>query len=364
MIKILSAEQIKEADNSTIRHEPVSSIDLMERAASAFTELFAKKYSTEHTTFIFCGYGNNGGDGLAIARLLIEKGYTVSVYVLADSKNYSDDFLINQSRLESSGKLVIHPITSPDDFPRINTGSVIIDALFGSGLNRALAGVAEKLVLYLNIQNAVRIAVDIPSGLFADWVSDGAVFMAHHTITFQQPKLSFLFPENAPVTGQWESVDIGLDKKFMDSISCNHFLIEKPDIEKIIHQRRKFDHKGIFGHALLYAGSKGKMGAAILCAKAALRSGTGLTTVLIPAGTEGILNVAIPEAMTMSYSLKGKSSTKWTAFSAVASGPGIGTDSYSTTVLLKLLKEITAPSVFDADALNIVAAQKKGLKLL
>ncbi|MEO6167842.1 MAG: NAD(P)H-hydrate dehydratase [Chitinophagales bacterium] len=361
VIKILSAEQIREADRYTIEHESISSIDLMERAALAFAELFIKKYSPEHAIYIFCGYGNNGGDGLAIARILLKKNYPVLVYILAENNKYSNDFLVNQSRLQKINDQVIHFITEADDFPVINGNSLIIDALFGSGLNRSLSGIAEKLVSYLNIQEAVRVGVDIPSGLFPDRVREGAVFLAHHTLTFLQPKLAFLFPESNEVVGEWEAIDIGLNKKFIQSLPCTHFLSEKSDMETILHSRGKFAHKGGFGHAFINAGNHGKMGAAILCAGACMRSGAGLTTVYVPEGTAGTLNAAIPEAMTLTYSTKIKSRD---SFSSAAFGPGIGTDTYSTAAFLRLLKKIKVPAVFDADALNIISAQKKGLKLL
>lgn len=336
----------------------------MERAASAFSSVFIEEYSQKTTVFIFCGYGNNGGDGLAIARILLKKNYHVLVYILADKEIYSEDFLINKSWLLKLNDKVVHPIISATDFPCITKDSVIIDALFGSGLNKSLEGIAEQLVTYLNQQDSVRVSVDIPSGLFADKISEGVIFKAHHTITFQQPKLSFLFPENQEVLGKCEVVDIGLHRQFINSLSCNNILIEKSDLQKILHPRKKFDHKGTYGHAFIHAGSPGKMGAAILCAEACMRSGAGLTTAHVPKGESSSLNIALPEAMTEEYTSKKKMEGNMLRFSSAAFGPGIGTDNFSVKTFLSLLRNIEAPSVFDADALNILSRQKKGLKLL
>lgn len=364
MIKIFSTAQIREADQYTIEQEPVRSIDLMERAAMAFTMLFVSTYSTENSIHLFCGYGNNGGDGLAIARLLIQKNYPVTVYLLADTQNYSADLLVNLSRFREINSAAIHPIAAEHDFPAVDEDAVIIDALFGSGLNRPLSGLAAALVRHLNTQQCIRVAVDIPSGLFADQWSDGDVLMAHHTITFQHPKLSFLFPENAIAVGRLDTVSIGLHQQYIQTAATAHFMTAPQDMKLIITQRGKFDHKGTFGHAFIHAGSKQKMGAAILCGKACMRVGAGLTTLYSSATTAGIINTAIPEALTLSYLANSKKPFIWTGFSAAAFGPGIGTGKAATTVLLALLKDIEVPAVFDADALNIISMHKKRWKLL
>lgn len=364
VIKILSAAQIREADQYTISHEPIKSIDLMERAAVRFTELFTAKFPGPIPIFIFSGYGNNGGDGLAIARLLLQKNDQVQVYILADEKHYSEDFLINQTWLTTLSKHSVHEVVTDSDFPAITTGAIIIDALFGSGLNKPLHGLAASLVSYLNLQDATRISVDIPSGLFADAVGNGITFKAHFTFTFHQPKLAFLFPENQDAVGAWEAVDIGLDRHFIDAAASFRFLPGKEDILKIIHPRKKFDHKGTFGHAFIHAGSPGKMGASIMCAAACARSGAGLTTVFVPKNTSQILNTSIPEAMTEEYAPGKKIAADLSKYNAFAFGPGIGTDDAARAVFLSLLKRIEVPTVVDADALNIISREKKGLKLL
>lgn len=364
MIPILSAEQIREADRYSIEHIPIRSLDLMELAAMAFTQTFVQWFAPDQPILVFCGSGNNGGDGLAIARMLLKKNYSVSVFILANNKTYSEDFLANKEWLEKIGEDIITTIDELADLPVISEQAVIIDALFGSGLNRALSGLPEKLVIYLNQQKAVRVSVDIPSGLFADRVREGVVVNADYTITFQQPKLAFFFPENAGAVGNWEVVPIGLDQQFIQSLPVKHFVIEKSDVAVLLKPRHKFDHKGTFGHALIHAGSPGKMGAAILCAAASTRCGAGLTT--LHTSEEGItaVNASIPEVMTIAYDRKGKSDFNRDAFSAVAYGPGIGTDESATSLFLRLLKKIPVPAVFDADALTIIAAEKKGWDIL
>lgn len=364
MLKILSSEQIKEADQYTILHERISSTDLMERAALAFTKIFTARYHPAKPVCIFCGYGNNGGDGLAIARLLIQENYHVSVYLLADQKNYAPDHLVNLARLQQLNEQTIFTIQSDADIPGLPDSSIVIDALFGSGLNRPLSGLVGLLVEKLNSLPVIRVAVDIPSGLFADHITNGTVFKAHQTITFELPKLAFLFPENNAYTGHWEIASIGLHPDYIQSAAATHFLSEQKDIAKLVKGRQTFDHKGIFGHAYIHAGSEGKMGAAILCAKACLRTGAGLATVHAAAGTAGTLNTAIPEAMTWSSTRKKNNEDLWSRFSAAVFGPGIGTDKKASAAFLQRLKKVNVPSVFDADALNIIARQKKGLKLL
>ncbi len=371
MIRILSVEQIRDADCYTIAHEPVKSIDLMERAAEKFFgegnyDFIAGKL------FIFCGHGNNGGDGLAIARLAIEEGRSVEVFILKSGKP-SDDFTANKKRLLKLKRSCVHFITSEKEFPNLKDyltkkekyfKHTIIDALFGSGLNRPLQGVASELVNYLNQQSAHRVAVDIPSGLFPDRFSEGFCFHADHTISFQAPKLAFLFPENYESVGEFHIEDIGLHRGFIGKLPSKKFLVERKDVRERIKPRKKFDHKGKFGHAFIYAGSTGKMGAAILCSKACARTGAGLTTACVPQGQSLALNVAVPEIMTEEVATENFSLTDPEKFSAFAFGPGMGITGSSRGNFLSLLKKINKPSVFDADALTILSQEKEWWKLM
>jgi NAD(P)H-hydrate epimerase len=366
VIRILSAAQLREADRITIEKEPVSSIDLMERAATGFTEVFTSQFDSSKPVFIFCGYGNNGGDGLAIGRLLLGKKYEVTVFILADRKEYSEDFRVNESRLLEINPQVVSYLQQQQQFPFILPGTIVIDALFGSGLKKSLEGLSLQLVDYLNKQDATRISVDIPSGLFADEPASGTIFKSHETITFQLPKLSFLFAGNSEVVGDWKVVDIDLDKDFLEEAPTTFFMLEKEDIRKILHPRKKFDHKGTFGHVFIYTGQKGKMGAAILCTQACVKSGAGLTTTYIPKGESLALNVTIPEAMTKEYAGAKKvvNARDISSYTAFAFGPGIGTAITSRRIFHDLLSKIKIPIVIDADALNILAMEKNFQKLI
>lgn len=365
MISILSAEQIRKADEYTIATEPVAGIDLMERAAKAFTAAFIKKFPAAHPVFIFCGYGNNGGDGFAIGRMLLQHHYNVQVFLLADKRNYSADLLVNKSRFTETHREALHLVETADQFPNIPSNAVIVDALFGSGLNKPLTALPFLLIQLLNSQEVIRVAVDIPSGLFADIPSTGPVFKADHTITFQQPKLAFLFPENNDAVGELQVVDIGLKTPLADDESPGNFIPEINDIRSRIHHRNKFDHKGTYGHAFVHAGNEGKMGAAILCATACARTGAGLTTVHVPKGQSLPLNTSIPEVMTQEYAFnKEDRFPSLSKYTALAIGPGMGTDENAKKILLHLLKESRVPAVVDADALTILSQEKKGLKLL
>jgi ADP-dependent NAD(P)H-hydrate dehydratase / NAD(P)H-hydrate epimerase len=356
MQKILSTTQIKELDAYTITHEPIASIDLMERACKAFTSWFMAKFDTSKKIGVVCGTGNNGGDGLGIARLLTEWGYPVMVWVVRGSVAESNDFKINLKRLD--GVVKVKEInTTPDDafFSGVN---VLIDALFGSGLSRPMEGMYAQVVRAMNQAKVVRVAVDIPSGLMADRPSVGEIVQAHHTTTFQLPKLSFLLPECFQFTGNWKAVDIGLSKEFIRQTDTDFFLLERRDIKRMIRKRSKHDHKGNFGHALLIAGSYGKMGAALLGAKAVMRSGAGLLTVHLPKCGYEIIQMAVPEAMIS----VDESASFFTSipgldkFSAIGVGPGLGQDKQSVKALAELFEKWAKPMVIDADALNILAA--------
>ena len=371
MIKILSAEQIRATDQYTIERRLIRSSDLMEYAAKAFCKTLGKLIDEDAVLYIFCGPGNNGGDGLAIAAIAEETYSKVHVYILASEK-YSDDFLKMLKRLKKWSDSKIRYIESENDFPDIQKKQksegddpkkfhpVIIDALYGTGLNKPLEGPAMKLVAYLNAQDALRVSVDIPSGLFADRFSFGESFHAHHTITFQQPKLSFLFPQNFESVGEFHIANIGLDEDFISSLSSNFFLLEAEDIKQRLKPRNKSDHKGKFGHAFIHAGNTGKIGAAILCAKACAHTGAGLTTAHLPRHQSSAMNIAIPEVMTEEYD----ASIDFSKYNSFAFGPGIGTSKSSKDVFISLLGQVQAPVVLDADALNILSEEKNWWELI
>ena len=359
MLKILNTAQTKLLDEYTIKHEPIASIDLMERACHAFVSWFTLHFDIAKRVGIVCGTGNNGGDGLGVARLLKEWGYPIQVWIVRGPVQESPDFKINLKRLY--GKIEASEIITDSDQGLFADQDILIDAIFGSGLSRPPEGIYAQAIRCINRTNAVRIAVDIPSGLMADKPSAGEIILAHHTVTFQLPKLSFLLPENGSAVGEWHVVNIGLSQEFIRQSVSTYFLIEKSDIKAMLHKRLKFSHKGNFGHALLIAGSYGKMGAAVLSARAAMRSGLGLLTVHVPACGYEIIQTAVPEAMTnvdvsdTLFSLVPKIEN----FTVIGIGPGIGQDKKTIKALGALLEAAGKPIVIDADALNIVGANRE-----
>ncbi|MCU0445165.1 MAG: NAD(P)H-hydrate dehydratase [Microscillaceae bacterium] len=364
-MKILQVNQIQALDAYTIENEPISSIDLMERASQAFVQAFVGLFSPDCPIYVFCGLGNNGGDGLAVSRLLLDLGYSVKTWVVRYTNRSSPDFAINYQRL---AKLIhIQDLEDIADFPIIPSNAYIIDALFGSGLSRPLGGLSAEVVQEINVASATRVALDIASGLYADTTSVGeAIVRADYTISFQLPKLAFLLPQNAPYVGEWHICPIGLSSQYIHNCPTTWYYLDNQWIKSILKPRTKFSHKGTYGHSLLLAGSYGKMGAAVLAARACLRAGTGLLTTHIPRCGYEIMQTAVPEAM---ISIEG--SWNWLQHLPdiqpyAAIGVGCGLDKYpaTTQLLEKLLKTATQPLVIDADALNIIAENPRLLNLL
>jgi ADP-dependent NAD(P)H-hydrate dehydratase / NAD(P)H-hydrate epimerase len=362
-MKILSASQIREADAYTIANEPVVSIDLMERASTVFTLWYVAKFTPEQPVAIFCGNGNNGGDGLAIARLLHERGYAVSVWLVADGNN-TKDHDVNEQRLASIPSLAQHYLYDEAPYPNLNERAVIIDAIFGSGLNRPLQGWIAGLINHLNNQPNKRISVDIPSGLYADKMSDGLIFKAHHTLSFEAPRLSFLFAEHDEYVGEWEYRSIGLNANFIAQVASPYRIIAPTDVK--LKTRARHSHKGSYGHSLVIAGGYGKIGAAILAAKACLRAGSGLVTTYIPKCGYTAMQTALPEAMTITDNNDDFiiSAPDTAPYNVVAIGPGIGQQPETLNALFKLLESFRHPLVLDADALNLLAHNRPWLNRL
>ena len=274
-MKILSSIQIQEADRYTIEHEPISSADLMERASKAFSEKFLILYPDPSNILVFCGTGNNGGDGLAIARLLQERKTHVSIFTIGDASKASADFRKNHDRLPAQISYAL--ISSIEDFPILKSGTVVIDGLFGSGLSRPAEGIFADLINHINSSGAQIVSIDIASGLFADEPTTGdAIIRPAHTISFQTPKLAFFQPSLHTYVGNWHIEGIGLSSDFIEGLETQSFLSESWEMKTMIPIREKFDHKGVAGKLLIAAGSKGKMGAAVLAAQAAFRSGGGV----------------------------------------------------------------------------------------
>lgn len=364
-MKIFSAAQIKQWDAFTIENEPISSVDLMERAATACCKWFiGKNFGILHFR-IFCGKGNNGGDGLALARILIEHKCLVTVNILEFGNIGTHDFQINLARLHEC-TTDIHFIQSSDFFPSIGKDDIVVDALYGTGLNKPLEGISAALVNHINDSKAIKISIDLPSGLYADKSSKGnTIIRANQTLSFQNYKLAFLLPENENYCGEVHLLHIGLLSTYEENEPSDFELIDESIIKAIYKPRQKFAHKGSLGHAALLCGSKGMMGAAVLSSLACLRSGVGKLTTYIPQCGYDIVQTAAPEAMTFisgeDYLL---SATGLEKFDAVGIGPGIGMHPSHKKLLAGIFEKVKTPMIIDADALNIMAENKELLKLI
>jgi len=363
-MKIFTGTHIKKIDAATIAAEPIRSIDLMERAASRLLEWFVDRYGRSQDILIICGPGNNGGDGLALARMLHSVGYAPAVYILKSDSVHSDDWKINLNRLSDETAVPVKVIEASDDFPLVNNGDIIVDAIFGSGITRPPEGLFSEIIGKINNSAAKVISVDLPSGLSCEengFIAKGNIVRADHTLTFQFPKLAFLFSENERFTGKWSVLPIGLDKLVIEQTDTPYELIDFDMISPLLPSRGKFDHKGVFGHGLLIGGSYGRMGAVVLGAEAAMHTGIGLLTCHIPHGGNTIMQTRLPEAMTAPDSSEKNisSACEMEAYDAIGVGPGLGTSMATNNIFDGILfKCRKKPLVIDADGINILAANK------
>lgn len=361
MIKIFTTRQQKELDKYTIENEPITSIDLVERASTAFVQEFCRRYSRQTRLIVFAGQGNNGADALAIARLLAEDSYTVEAYLFNPTRQLSPECEQNRLRLINESHVDFTEVSGEFIPPTLGKWDVVIDGLFGSGLNRPLEGGYAAVVQYINQSEAAVVSIDIPSGLFGEDNHANhadAIIQADLTLTFGSPKLAFLLPENAAYTGEWKVIDIGLHPVITEETQTPYRMVTENDIVALIHPRDRFAHKGNFGHALLIAGSKGKMGAALLSAKACLRSGAGLLTAHVPQRGEQIFQTALPEAM-LSFDLHMERFTQapeLAHYAAIAIGPGLGSSFETGIAFEKVLERAEKAIIIDADGINILSS--------
>ena len=358
-MKVFKTTQVREIDQYTIENEPIASIDLMERAALAFIKWFVRKFDSSQKVIVFAGPGNNGGDGLAISRLLKERFFKVEVYVLELGSGYSHDFNINFERLKASD-ISVHVVKEPTSLPEIGKGSIIVDAIFGSGLSRKVTGLPAEAIKRINSSGLPVVSVDIPSGLFGEDNRENdadTIIWADYTVTFEFPFLSFFFAENAPFTGEWQTVPIGLHPEVIRDTPASHELMDAAYLGRMLKIRSKFSHKGSYGHALIVAGCDGMMGAAVLATKACLRSGAGLVTAHVPRKTYSIIQISTPEALISidESDIIFTGVEDLSKYSAIGAGPGLNCRTNTGKGLEALLKEARVPLVLDADALNILA---------
>jgi ADP-dependent NAD(P)H-hydrate dehydratase / NAD(P)H-hydrate epimerase len=370
-MKILPVQKIREADEYTIIHEPIADIDLMERAATSCFYWMSENIPPEKKIFFFCGTGNNGGDGMVIARLMAARGYSPDVYIFGQEEKFSSNSRENYHRLLKNPAIPVHFLTEHDPLPELSWETdVVVDALIGSGLSKPVKGFLSKVIDHLTASGAITIAVDIPSGLFADetMANDPKAKVVHadHTLTFAPLKLAFLFPENDTYVGKWELLDIGISQTFIDQTETRNYYIQSSDLRSFLKSRNLYAHKGQFGHSLLICGSTGKMGAAVLGARSCLRSGAGLVSVHIPKEGNNILQTAVPEAMvSLDNSPNVFSSTgDLKPFNAIAVGPGIGQAPETARALKHLIQNSGVPVIFDADAINILGENKTWISFL
>ena len=368
-MKLFRSDQIRKIDEQTIREEPVESIDLMERAATQLLRWYLAHFDRSQRIFLFIGPGNNGGDGLALARLLESHRYDCLVYYVNFTEKTSADWEQNLTRLHTETSIRVNYLKSSDQIPVITKDDIIIDAIFGSGLARPVEGLAGEIIKLVNQIPATVISIDIPSGLFGEDNSSNNyefVVRAAYTLSFQFPKIAFLLTENAEYLGEWVILPIGLSGNAIRNIDSPFNYTDKEDLLPFLKKRKKFDHKGVYGHGLLVSGSLGRMGAAVLGATAALRTGIGLITCHVPGCGVAIVQNSISEAMVdIDENEKYISEVGTTdIYSAVGIGPGIGTQPASQNALYQLIKSCKKPMVIDADGLNILSMNKDWFSLL
>lgn len=366
-MKIFQGKEIKKLDAYTIENEPIASIDLMERAALALTKAIEVRWSKNFPIKVFAGPGNNGGDALAVTRLLAEKGYDIEAFLFNTSDKLSEDCRINMERLPNKENLRFTEVTQAFDPPALTENDLVIDGLFGSGLNKPLTGGFAAVVKYINASAATVVSIDIPSGLMCEDNTYNTVkshiIHANVTLSLQLPKLAFLFAENEEFVGEWQLLDISLSEEAISTLPTDYILTEEKEIRRMIKPRKQFAHKGNFGHALLIAGSYGMAGASILSAQACLRSGVGLLTVHTPFCNNTILQTSVPEAMVQQdiYERCFATPVDTDMYQAIAIGPGLGQELESEQALPEQLKLCQTPVVLDADALNILSGHREWL---
>ena len=367
-MKIFTSSEIREIDAATIALEPVTPGGLMERAATAAFRKIKEYIAHDNSVTVFAGPGNNGGDGLVIARLLHEEQHPVRVFIVETGASHSNEFKLNADRLARSG-VASFTLADISLFPAVSRSEVIIDAIFGTGLSRPPSGIAAEVIRRINLTGANVISIDVPSGLFCEDntdVSRDTIVRSSMTLTFQFPKISFMFAGNDDFTGRWEVIDIGLHQETINKKPSRYHYIMREDVTPMLRKRRKFDHKGTYGHALIVAGSYGKAGAATLAAGAALRTGAGLVTVHTPVAAILPVQAALPEVM-VSPDPGAEFITSvpdLSKYDSAGIGPGMGTDPDTYNVLKTILETAMIPLVLDADALNIMAQNRELLRLI
>jgi hydroxyethylthiazole kinase-like uncharacterized protein yjeF len=366
-MKILNAQQLSEIDQKAIEAEKITSWDLMERAAKHAVDAILPLLKPKSKIHLFCGVGNNGGDGLAMAYFLKQFEFSVQVYKIAFSDQPSPDFLKNEKRLlKNEFKITSVDASTEIDFA-IEDDDVLIDAIFGVGLNRKLPEFVEKCIELINQSKAKCFSIDLPSGMFLNSLSSKTSAFVHPDVclTFQLPKLPLLLPDYAQFVGQFQLVYIGLSAKAIQQSSTLYNYVDLAFAQTLYKHRKRFSHKGSYGHALLVGGQKGMLGSVLLASRAAMKSGVGKLSVMLPNCGHTSLHTYLPEAMAVHHDAKKYISfTNSSGYNAIGIGVGIGTKPNVVKAFTSYLSHVNQPILLDADALNILAEHSFLLELL
>lgn len=367
--KLFTSAQMRELDQYTIEHEPIASIDLMERAADALTEAIALRWDEDTPMVVFAGPGNNGGDALAVTRMLRQRGYDATAYLFNVSGRLSPDCQENLSRLKKEYPAAVREVTKEFDPPQLTAGTLVIDGLFGYGINKPLTGGFAAVVKYINQSEATVVSIDMPSGLMPEdntFNVRANIVVADHTLTLGTRKLCMMMADNQHYLGEIQVLDIGLSEDYMRDTPTQCSIVTEDDIIPMLRPRHDFVHKGDMGHALLVAGSRGMAGAAILAARACLRSGVGKVTVHTPQCNSDIMQISVPEAIVQADRGDGMFSqaTDANRYGAMGIGPGLGVAETTAIALMTQVRSAKVPVVVDADALNILASHRAWLQQL
>ena len=367
-MKIFNAAQVRDIDSFTIQHEPIDPIDLMERAATRLAGWYVRHFHIDQKVVIFAGPGNNGGDALVLARLLAERQFTVKCYLLCFGK-LSQSCSINRRRLDEQEEVELKEVSDGDLLPEIERADVVVDGIFGSGLTRTVSGFSGTVIRHINENAGTVISIDIPSGLFGEDNSGNSyenVIRADYTLTFQFPFLSFFFDNNDPFVGQWRVHDIQLHPEIIRQTDTPYRTLESQDVKFMLPERKRFSHKGTFGHTLIISGCYGMMGAALLAGESCLRSGAGLVTLHIPKFGYNIIQTGFPEAIVSldQSDILFSEPPDLSPYTAIGIGPGLGCKQNTGKGLKQLLETAEVPLVIDADGLNILSSHPEWYELL
>ncbi|WP_336959902.1 NAD(P)H-hydrate dehydratase [Chryseobacterium contaminans] len=364
-MKIFTATQIRSWDQFTISHEPISSVQLMERASTAVANWISEYCKAHRKAAVLCGNGNNGGDGFAVARMLYLKGFDVDVFVNDLKGKFSEDAAVNFKRLGGVSGISIRTFKQIEHYT-FDDKTIIIDALFGTGLSRPLADEYKELVEWINKKDHLKIAIDIPSGISSDGLfdSDFSALKVDYTLSFQCWKRSFLHPETGKYTGKVFILDIGLSDQYKETTETHYFSTDDSVVRSLFKPRNDFAHKGNYGKAIIAGGSYGKIGAVVLATKSAMKTGAGLTFTLAPQCGYEIVQMSCPEAMFRVGGDRFIKSFDIDKGTTIGIGPGLGTHEETRKGLFTFLKDYKSPLILDADALNILSEDQKNLQLI